>query len=293
MSFKLCCNSPKVINYTLIHNNLLINKKSDLLDLILYLPEMESYQSMHNSIFSKSAYDDYLYKFFVKRMHLGNDDIKYVESSKQPIINKNDGDYYRDKICLSCQKVIFHKRKSKNKVVEIFRHIRNSISHGCFNLVNDFFVGFDHPTFNGQEYSAIIKVNYSNLIDTLKSMMRIASLEKLYKEVLKSLKYEIIENDKYFPADLIVKKDGVSYLLQFKHFEGRYINQTDIQKVINEIKPIDKTNYVFVLVVDSTYTSSKINSYVATEHISILDKKFIKEMLDGKDVLKELSEFLI
>lgn len=294
MIFEFCCNKPKIEEYSLTHNNLSQITKSELIDLILYLPEMESYQSFRNTFFSNEIYDEYLYRLFIKMMHLNDSDIKCIESSKPPIIDKKYGDYFDGKICTSCQKIIFQKRNNKNKITEIFRHIRNSISHGFFNIINNLFIGFDHPTYSSQEYSAVIKVNYANLIDTVNEIKQINSLEKLYEEVLKSFNYEIVDdNPEELFADLIVKKEGVFYKLKFKQFEGRYINQSDVQKFINELKCTEKTNCVFVLVVDSTYTNSKINAYVASEHISILDKKYVKEMLEGRDVLKELSDALI
>jgi len=291
MAFKLCCDNPKVEEYSLIHEYISKSTKSELMDLIMYLPEMESYQSSHDTIYSIDTYDDYLYKLFMNKMSLTDEDIKYIESSKPPIIDRLDGEYFKDKICKSCQKLIFHKRTTKNKVIEIFRHIRNSLSHGCFNIVDDMFIGFDHPTFNGAEYNAVIKVKYFNLLNTLKEMTDIDSLEKIYKGALKNLDYEILDEKEGSPfADLFVRKNGVLYCLQFKKFDGRYINQLDIQQVIRDLRHIDKTNFIFVLIVDSTYTNSKINSYVLNEHISILDKKFIKEMLEGRDVLKELAD---
>ncbi len=291
MAFKLCCDNPKVKEYSLIQEYISKSTKSELMDLILYLPEMESYQSSHNTIYSIDTYDDYLYKLFMNKMSLTDEDIKYIESSEQPISDRLDGEYFKDKICTSCQKLIFDKKTKKNKVIEIFRHIRNSLSHGCFNVVDDMFVGFDRPTLNGSKYTAVIKVKYLNLINTLKEMANIDSLEKIYKGALKNLDYEILdEKEGSSFADLFVRKNGVLYCLKFKKFEGRYINQLDVQQVIHDLRQIDRTNFIFVLVVDSTYTNAKINSYVLNEHISILDKKFIKEMLEGRDVLKELAD---
>ena len=64
MSFKLCCDNPKIEEYLLNHEYISSSFKAKLLDLILYLPEMESYQSLHDTIYSNDTYDDYLYNLF-------------------------------------------------------------------------------------------------------------------------------------------------------------------------------------------------------------------------------------
>lgn len=294
MAFKLCCDKQKIEKYSLQHVAIVKSHKCELIDLILYLPEMESYQTLHETIFSNDAYDDYLYDLFIKKMSLSLEDIKFIESSSPPTINRTDGEYFLNKICKSCQKIIFQKRTTKNKVAEIFRHIRNTISHGCFNIVDDYFIGFDHPKYGSDEYSAVFKVKYSNLISTLNMMSKLDTLTELYKVILEDLGYEILNNKDYYTyGDLFVRKDNILYCLEFKKYNGRYISQIDIEQVVNNLRHIDKTNLIYILVIDSTYTNAKINRYVLNEHISILDKKFIKEMLEGRDVLKELSDIQI
>lgn len=288
MAFRLCCDDIKKVNYSEKHNVISDEQKINLADLLWYLPAVSSYQSEQNSIFSDSIYDDYLFNSLIGSLGLTESDYKIV-SEKKPIIDKTDAVYFINNFCVNCQKTIFYKRKSKTKIEELFRHLRNSIAHGCFNIINGMFIGFDHPMSQREEFNAAIKVKCDKLVNILSELRHITNTETMFKYALKNLGYENIENGIDSIGDLFVEKGEIKFWLEFKQFKGRYIQQSDIIKIILEKRHIDKTGRFFVLVVDSTYTNAKINQFLVGERIAVLDRKFIKEMLTGKDVLMEIA----
>lgn len=292
MSFKLCCEKPERFEYSIYHDSISDKDKLTLAYLMWYLPGVKSYQSETETIFENPAYDDYLFDFFKRKMSLNDEDIKIVEDKKKEI-ETSDAEYYKDEICLNCQKIIFNKRKDKNKILELFKHIRNIIAHGCFNIVDDYFIGFDHYDDNPNHYSSVIKVKKQDLISVLFDFIKIKDTKTIFEFALKELNYMNIEENIIATDDLFVEKNGFKFWLTFKNYKGRYIKQEDIEVFINEKRYIDKTGWIFILVVDSTYTSSKINAYVVNEHIGIVDKEYVKEMLSGKDVLMEIANLYV
>jgi len=287
MSFDLCCDNPLKVNYEVIHDKILDDIKIKLFDIIEYLPEMDSEQSPSNTIFNNLVYDDYLFNLFLNEMNISNDDVLIINKPNK--IDESDIGFYLHSICINCQKIIIQKRAKKNKILEIFRHIRNSIAHGHFNIVGDYFISFDKEK---DDYNSVIKVKYYNLFNTLGILQKIVNLTDLYCAVLNNIGYEITRNlETDIFGDLFVRKNGIDFCLEFKNYGGRYIKQIDVQNFIDEVRNNKKENIIYVLVVDSTYTNSKINQYVMNENISILDKNFVKEMLEGRDILMELSKF--
>lgn len=287
MSFDNCCDKPLKVNYELKHDNISDDIKIKLFDIIEYLPGMDSEQSPSNTIFGNSVYDDYLFNLFLNKMNVSNDDVLII--NKPEIIDEDNVKYYLHSICINCQKIIIQKYAKKNKILEIFRHIRNSIAHGHFNIVSDYFISFDKDKNN---YNSIIKVKCYNLFNALSILQKITNLSDLYCTVLKNIGYEIKRNiGDHSYGDLFAIKNDITFCLEFREYSGRYINQIDIELFINEVRRNKKENIIYVLVVDSTYTNSKINQYVINENISILDKNFVKEMFEGRDILMELSKF--
>ena len=162
-----------------------------------------------------------------------------------------------------------------------------------FNIVDDYFIGFDKLKWNSENYNAAFKVRITSLIETLTIMKNINCLQDLYKIVLEKLGYTIKEEklESTF-GNLFVEKNQYLYCLKFADFKGRYIEQQDLQKVVDDLSNINKTNFIYILVVDCSYTNKKINAYLQNEHILILDKKYIKEMLGGRDILEEITNSL-
>lgn len=289
MPFNFCCSKPHKIKYQLNGTS------SDLIAaqlayLLWNLPEVDSYQAMHGSVFCNPVYDGYLFNLFMLEAELCEEDIRFVTDDS--IINRNEAEFFLEEICVNCQKILFIKPKKKGctKIIALFKNLRDCIAHGCFGMVEEYFIGFNHPKFEGKEYTAVFKLKYEQLYQAIETITSGDVLSLIYKEALEKNGYTIIEREGKEEADLVASKGGTIFFLDFKKYRGRYLNQTDIQRYINETRNKSDRNGLNVLVVDSTYTNSKINKYIMGENIGIVDKKYVKEMLEGRDILMEIAE---
>lgn len=289
MPYKLCCSSPKKISYSLYHAGLSYYEQKTATSMLLYLPEVDSFQADRGTAILNDVYENYFIEEIKRLLALSDDDFEINVSTPDRTIDDTIAHYYEGVICLNCSKVNIAQCKGKNKVVSFFTRLRDMIAHGYFNFVDDTFIGFDHPRFGSPKYSGVIKAKANNLnilIDTFASM---STTPGLFRHVLSKYGYAIFDSVANYD-DFMAEKDGRRYFLEFKSFRGRYINQEDLNLYLKQRENIDKTNCMFVLIVDSTYTSSKINSILLDYNVSILDKKWIKEMMNGEDVLLELTK---
>lgn len=292
MSYKLCCSAPRIVGYSLYHTVLSDDDCRLATNLLLYLPEIDSYQAENGTAITNDIYESYFLSEVKRILSLNDDDIEINNSTPDRTIDDAVAYYYKDSICLNCSKINVAQCKGKNKIISIFVKIRNMVAHGSFNIVDGVFIGFDHPRLNSSKCCGIIKAQTANLFELVKTFISIGNTPGLFKYILsKNFEYTIIEstaNDN----DFMIEKDRRRYFLEFKSFSGRYINQEDLVLYLRQRAHIDKTDCMFVLVVDSTYTNSKINAVLLEYNISIIDKRWIKEMMDGKDVFLELSEMI-
>lgn len=289
MPYKLCCSSPKKISYSLRHTILSCYEQKTAIAMLLYLPEIDSFQADRGTTFLNDVYENYFIEEIKKLLGLHDDDFEINISAPDRTIDDTIAHFYEGIICLNCSKVNIAQCKGRNKVVSFFTRLRDMIAHGYFNFVEDMFIGFDHPKFGSAKYSGVIKAKVNNLnilIDTFASM---STTSGLFRYVLSKHGYAIFDSAANYD-DFMVEKDGRRYFLEFKSFKGRYINQEDLNIYLKQREYIDKTNCMFILIVDSTYTNSKINSILLDYNVSVLDKSWIKEMMNGDDVLLELTE---
>lgn len=282
MGFDKCCDKRDMYEYNMLHDGKIDNRKNDLfLKALWRLPETDSKQSDEDTIFMNSAYDDFFIDILENQLELGPSD--YLLSGDTECIN-NTAEYYINEICLNCSKLVMKTGSSKTKIVDFFRHIRNIIAHGNFNIIGDKFIGFDDSR---KKYTAVIKVKYDNLKKLISYFSESTEIVDIYEKCLKRLGYHVTLNDS---DSLYVKKRKHAYMLYIKHFTGRYADIKDIKDFVQEYSYIDKTNCMFVLIVDSTYTTKDIQSYLIGHNISIIDKSSLKKMMQGTDVLSDLQK---
>ena len=287
MSFNNCCNSPQKIEYILNHDDYFSEDQNRaFLDWLWNLPNIQSYQSNHNTIFENPAYDDFLMGLLKEKLGLSNEDIMICSDKGDEPIPDATARYYENEICVNCGKVIIHKRTKYTTIVEFFNHLRDSIAHGCFNVVCGIFIGFDHPKYLGVHWNAVIKVSIDRLMGAISYFVGMTDLTDIYTFCLEKLGYclSVIKEDEF-----LATKNEKQYMLVIKHYSGRYINQNDLEDFIQEYAYIDKSNCMFVLVVDSTYASKDTHMHLERQNIAVIDKASLKEMMLGKDVLSELS----
>lgn len=288
MAFTFCCTKPHVVSYDLHHTDLLRDDAVECSHLLWHLPEVDSFQASHDTPLSEDIYDDLFVDLIKEKLGLSNDDIKIDDTHPDHTIDDSDAAYFEDKLCLNCSKVIIAKAKGKDKTTSFLSHVRNSIAHGYFNIVDGVFIGFDHPRYGGRKYTGVIKVRFDKLQKLLNTIETIQDTQSLYRYFLSKMGYQICDSAN--GLDFLIEKDDRRYYLEFKKFAGRYIDKEELVDYIASRRYIDKTDVTFILIVDSTYTNSKINSFLVDHNICILDKKWVKELIQGKDIFEELTE---
>jgi len=291
MSFKYCCEHPEFIEYSLFHTELSDDDVKKCASLLWYLPEIDSFQACHETPLTDDIYEDIFLDIIKEKLNLGEEDLKIDDSKSDHTIDYDDVKHYKDKICLNCSKIIIAKSKKKNRVISILVRFRNSIAHGYFNIINNVFIGFDHPKFNSEKYSGFMKVKMDNLVKLFDTLISINNLPSLFSYVLKKMGYSLYEPINY-PFDIIIEKEGRRYYLDFKKFYGRYIDKNEILNYVEEKSEIDKSNCMFILIVDSSYQTNWISTYLRNHKIFIADKRIVKELISGKDIFKELNNLM-
>lgn len=282
MEFDYCCNKPNMYEYSIIHDGRFDTRKNEIFLKILWqLPDTDSRQSDQNTVFMNSAYDDFFIDILKTQLELGISDYLFSEDTE----NVNSiAEHYKYEMCLDCSKLVIKTGSSTTKIVDFFRHVRNAVAHGSFNIIGDKFIGFDSSR---GKYTAVIKVKYDNLKKLVSFFAESTEIVDIYEKSLKRLGYHVTLNDE---DSLYVKKGKHVYMLFIRHYTGRYANTKDIGDFVHEFNYIDKTNCMFVLVIDSTYATKNIQSFLTEQNISIIDKSSLKKMMQGADVLKNLLE---
>ena len=287
MSFNYCCNNSNKIPYVILHNNFTPKEKELLLKCLWCLPELPSYQANHNTIFSDPLYDDFLMDLLKNSLSIQDDDIKIVVGGNPPVISSADAQYYENDICINCSKLIYHQRSTKTKIEEFFNHLRNSIAHGCFNIVASTFIGFDHPKYDGVYYTAVLKITLNKLLGAIELFQNTNQLDNLLATILKQQGYEVSDN--ISDSKLYAVKGEKAFFFVIKRFSGRYIDKDDIHKFIEEYAFHDKTHCKYVMIVDSSYSTKEVRMYLKNYNMSIIDKSSMKHLLSGEDILENLD----
>ncbi len=291
MEYKYCCSNVNKVKYNIGDGLVDSDAANKLSYLLWHLPEVDSYQAEHGTVFAMEIYDDILFSELLINLGMNDEDIKIIDGVD--VIDDSDISFYLTDICANCQKIIIARKKiGKTKIVALFKNLRDCIAHGCFCIVDDLLVGFNHPKFGGKKYTAFFKIKYNNLFESISSIIDGGAIITIYKSVLHKLDYKILDDSQN--NRLIVLKNDICFCLDFKRYKGRYINQTDVQKYLMEIADPtnNKMDCVRILVVDSTYSSFKVFNYLKGKAVGIMDKKFVSELIEGKDVLMEIGKKL-
>ena len=172
--FDVCCEEPHFVNYKISTDsdrlkNMPGRMAKMLLFLLTFLPNTESRKSKRNDLF---AYDEPLccnYVFFrlLGLAGMSERDCLICDEIDKEIIN-----YYKGKICSNCQKIIMTLDKDKDcksketETEAFFRHLRNIVAHGCYEIVDEFIIGFDYNK-NKSKCTAVVKIKPYNIIKAI------------------------------------------------------------------------------------------------------------------------------
>lgn len=168
MSFNKCCLSPNKTEYNILHEPIPIYLPSNILEvvemLLWYSPGINSRQSRPNS-----DIDDTIWARARFNAVLSNMDINVENDIAIGYPTEEQIEFFKDEICLNCQKIIFTHSTNESELKAFLRHIRNALAHGHFQIVNDYIILFDYN--RSEINTAIIKVDINKLYDSLKGLI--------------------------------------------------------------------------------------------------------------------------
>lgn len=287
--FQCCCQQPQYTKYDIKHNPQPLELTKTLSDtierLLWYVPNIQSRQSHTNEFIQNPLYDEFTFRYLLSQIGLSEKDVMVLGPRDR--IPQNYTAFFEEKLCLRCEKMIFT-RSTQNgvpltKTMSLLRHVRNSIAHGYFTVVDNMFIGFDEAL-QGSAKTAIIKLNPVTLNNAIKSIQSELYLEKIYAYAFLKLGYRI--HPEQF-ADLSIEKNDKKYLVEIKYIKNRLVRPEHIQKQIAHFRklPAPYTDYTPILILDKNTLTKKAKEAAARANLKVLDIHLIKELLGGNDIL--------
>ena len=290
--FSYCCGNASIKEYTLSHcvSNFSKEQINTILTLLWYVPNIDSAQSIKNDIITNTLYEDLCEEWFTKITGITRSDIQVVNK-----INEKDIFFYKDQVCVSCQKIVITPYKKKTFVESVLCHIRNIIAHGRFNFVDKVLIGFDYNAKKDEKNcTAIIKLNPDKVLKALKELNSVQFSVEILRFAFKRLGYTILSpKNKTHEFDLCVKKANKSYCFEFKNFNKRFLHKVDYQGIIFQLKQEVPEKYITVLVMDKTILTKDTLGEILKRNIYILDKKSIENLSAGIDPIQLLEKNMV
>lgn len=259
--------------------------------LLWYVPNINSAQSQENELTSSLNFENFVFGIIKNYMNLENKDVAFLEYIDRDIVK-----FYDKKICPHSQKIILTKSEGESKTDCLLRHIRNSLAHGNFNIVEDMLVGFDYKYGPGGEEicTGIFKIFPKNLLRGLSSLDEEVTAEGLAQIALQRTGYQLERfknEDKDTSFDFYVKKGSKRYALEIKKYRNtEVLSEKEVQKLLDKFSGLyDKI--IPVLFINTSFLKKETKEKLKKERVIILDIKNILKMLDGRDILGEIEAY--
>lgn len=288
-------NCKKKVPYTIEHKkkplDLTREMTKNLEYLLWYVPNINSAQSQENELTSSLNFENFVFGIIKNYMNLENKDVAFLEYIDRDIVK-----FYDKKICPHSQKIILTKSEGESKTDCLLRHIRNSLAHGNFNIVEDLLVGFDYKYGPGGEEicTGIFKIFPKNLLRGLSSLDEEVTAEGLAQIALQRTGYQLERfknEDKDTSFDFYVKKGSKRYALEIKKYRNtEVLSEEEVQKLLDKFSGLyDKI--IPVLFINTSFLKKETKEKLKKERVIILDIKNILKMLDGRDILAEIEAY--
>ncbi|WP_288961311.1 restriction endonuclease [uncultured Peptoniphilus sp.] len=259
--------------------------------LLWYVPNINSAQSQENELTSSLNFENFVFGIIKNYMNLENKDVAFLEYIDRDIVK-----FYDKKICPHSQKIILTKSEGESKTDCLLRHIRNSLAHGNFNIVEDMLVGFDYKYGPGGEEicTGIFKIFPKNLLRGLSSLDEEVTAEGFAQIALQRTGYQLERfknEDKDTSFDFYVKKGSKRYALEIKKYRNtEVLSEKEVQKLLDKFSGLyDKI--IPVLFINTSFLKKETKEKLKKERVIILDIKNILKMLDGRDILGEIESY--
>lgn len=259
--------------------------------LLWYVPNINSAQSQENELTSSLSFENFVFGIIKNYMNLENKDVAFLDYIDPDIVK-----FYDKKICPHSQKIILTKSEGESKTDCLLRHIRNSLAHGNFNLVEDMLVGFDYKFGpGGQEIcTGIFKIFPKNLLRGLSSLDEEVTAEGLAQIALQRTGYQLERfnnEDRDTSFDFYVKKGSKRYALEIKKYKDtEVLSEKEVQKLLDKFSGLYE-KIIPVLFVNTSFLRKETKEKLKKERVIILDIKNILKMLEGRDILGEIESY--
>lgn len=259
--------------------------------LLWYVPNINSAQSQENELTSSLSFENFVFGIIKNYMNLENKDVAFLDYIDPDIVK-----FYDKKICPHSQKIILTKSAGESKTDCLLRHIRNSLAHGNFNLVEDMLVGFDYKFGpGGQEIcTGIFKIFPKNLLRGLSSLDEEVTAEGLAQIALQRTGYDLERfnnEDRDTSFDFYVKKGPKRYALEIKKYKDtEVLSEKEVQKLLDKFSGLYE-KIIPVLFVNTSFLKKETKEKLKKERVIILDIKNILKMLEGRDILGEIESY--
>ena len=283
------------VYYSIYHENKplkLTEEMTKTLEYLLwYVPNINSLQSPVNELTSSLNFENFVFGIIKTYMNLENKDIAFLD-----YIDKDIVEFYENKICPHSQKIILTKGERESKTDSLLRHIRNSLAHGHFNIVNGMLIGFDYKTAGeGKEIcTGIFKIFPQNLLRGLSSLSEEVTAEKLAQIALERTGYSVerfknSRDDSSF--DFYVKKGKKRYALEIKKYNNiEVLPETEVKSLVKKFSALYQ-GITPVLFINTSFLKKETKEKLKRENVIILDIKNILKMLDKRDILSEIDHW--
>lgn len=285
----------KKVSYSIKHDDKPLKLSEEMTKnleyLLWYVPNINSAQSQENELTSSLSFENFVFGIIKNYMNLENKDVAFLDYIDPDIVK-----FYDKKICPHSQKIILTKSAGESKTNCLLRHIRNSLAHGNFNLVEDMLVGFDYKFGpGGQEIcTGIFKIFPKNLLRGLSSLDEEVTAEGLAQIALQRTGYglERFNNeDRDTSFDFYVKKGAKRYALEIKKYKDtEVLSEKEVQKLLDKFSGLYE-KIIPVLFVNTSFLKKETKEKLKKERVIILGIKNILKMLEGRDILGEIESY--
>ena len=259
--------------------------------LLWYVPNINSAQSQENELTSSLNFENFVFGIIKNYMNLENKDVAFLNYIDPEIVK-----FYDKRICPHSQKIILTKSEGESKTDCLLRHIRNSLAHGNFNIVEDMLVGFDYKFGpGGQEIcTGIFKIFPKNLLSGLSSLDEEVTAEGLAQIALQRTGYQLERfnnEDRDTSFDFYVKKGPKRYALEIKKYKDtEVLSEKEVQKLLDKFSGLYE-KIIPVLFVNTSFLKKETKEKLKKERVIILGIKNILKMLEGRDILGEIESY--
>ena len=285
----------KKVSYSIKHDDKPLKLSEEMTKnleyLLWYVPNINSAQSQENELTSSLSFENFVFGIIKNYMNLENKDVAFLDYIDPDIVK-----FYDKKICPHSQKIILTKSAGESKTDCLLRHIRNSLAHGNFNLVEDMLVGFDYKFGPGghEICTGIFKIFPKNLLRGLSSLDEEVTAEGLAQIALQRTGYDLERfnnEDRDTSFDFYVKKGAKRYALEIKKYKDtEVLSEKEVQKLLDKFSGLYE-KIIPVLFVNTSFLKKETKEKLKKERVIILDIKNILKMLEGRDILGEIESY--